>query len=190
MKEIRNYTGKVRAYIGTHKILSAFILIAIVGGGYIGYKKFNILLHKTIKKVTDDIESFAFNTAISAMMILLNEMEKQEKINKKDFEMFLKVFSPFAPHVTEEIWNSLGHKTLLVAEKWPKADPKKSIDIDVKIVVQINGKVRAEYTTTYNAEEEGVISEVKELVDVSKWLIGKEIKKTIFIKNKLVNFVI
>lgn len=153
-------------------------------------QKFEALIHKTIKKVTDDIENFAFNTAVSGMMILLNEMEKSEEINQKDFEIFLKVLNPFAPHITEEIWKSLGHKSLLVLEKWPKADVKKMLELEVKIVIQINGKVRADCMIVLNTIEDEVVELVKTLPDVDKWLIGKEIKKVIYVPNRLVNFVI
>ncbi len=154
-----------------------------------------VLLHKTIKKVTDDIQNFAFNTAVSSMMILLNEMEastgsaQENGIRKKDFEMFLKILNPFAPHMTEEIWKTLGHKTLLVLEKWPKADKKKAREVHVKIAVQINSKVRAECIVPAGAPEEEVVALVKELPDVEKWLLGKEIKRVIYVKEKLINFV-
>ncbi len=151
---------------------------------------FEMLLHKTIKKVGDDIEVFGFNTAISAMMILLNEMEKQEKINQKDFEIFLKILSPFAPHMTAELWSMLEHKTLLVTEKWPVVDNKKMMEINAKIIIQINSKVRATHIVPMNLSEADVVAEVKKLPAVDKWLLGKEIKNVFYIKNKLVNFVV
>ncbi len=160
-------------------------------------QKLETLLHKTIKKVGDDIQNFAFNTAVSAMMILVNEMESafgrtesSSGMTKKDFEMFLKILSPFAPHMTEEIWHSLGHKSLLVLEKWPKADPKKMRELEVKIVVQINGKVRALCVLPVGAGEDEVVESAKGLPEVGKWLLGKEVRKIIFVSNKLVNFVI
>jgi len=147
------------------------------------------LLHKTIKKVGEDIEGFAFNTAVSSMMILVNEFEKQEKINQKDFELFLKILSPFAPHITEDIWHSLGHKTLLVLERWPKADSKKMRELEVKFVIQINGRVRALCMVPFGARGDEVTEVAKGLPEVGKWLLGKEIKKVVFVPNKLVNFV-
>ncbi len=153
-------------------------------------QKFEALFHKTVKKVGDDIETMAFNTAISSMMILLNEMEKREFVNKKDFEIFLKILSPFAPHITEEIWNSLGHKTLIALQPWPKADTKKMIELEVKIVIQINSRVRAECIIETGAKEPEVLEKAKALPDVSKWLIGKEIKKVIYVPNKLLNLVV
>lgn len=148
------------------------------------------IIHRTIEKVTKDIEDFSFNTAVSAMMILLNEMEKIEKINQKDFELFLKILCPFAPHITEEIWGNFGHKSLVVLEKWPKYDPKLMKDLEVKIVIQINSKVRAEVVVETDSPEEKVLKLAKNMPDIEKWLFGKEIKRTIFIKNKLLNLVV
>jgi leucyl-tRNA synthetase len=152
--------------------------------------KLETTLHKTIKKVTEDIDKFAFNTAISSLMILLNEIDKEEQVNQKDFETVLKLLSPFVPHVAEEIWHSLGNKSLIVLEKWPKFDPKKLVDQDVKIVIQINGKVRAEVVVERETKEAEVLDMAKGMEDVAKWLIGKEIKKVIFIPNKLLNLVV
>jgi len=155
--------------------------------------KIETLLHKTIKKVSDDIQNMAFNTAVSAMMILVNEMEsafaKSYGVAKKDFELFLKILSPFAPHMTEEIWHFLGHKTFLSLEPWPKADVNKMRELEVRMVVQINGRVRAIFMAVLGASQDEVTSIAKGLPEVGKWLLGKEIKKVIFVFNKLVNFV-
>ncbi len=151
---------------------------------------FEIILNKTIKKVSEDIESMSFNTAISSMMILLNEMEKLDEIRKRDFEVLLKILSPFAPHITEEIWSSLGHKDFLVNVKWPKADPKKLEEPEVKIAIQINGKVRAECLVSVGLGEEEVVKIARSEASVEKWLLGKEIRKVIYVPNKLINFVV
>jgi len=156
-------------------------------------EKIEKILHKTIKKVTEDIENFDFNTAISAMMILVNEIEgamvNDGKMAKKDFELFLKILSPFAPHVTEEIWRDFGRKNFLVLEKWPKFDIKKTQELEIKIMIQINGKVRASYQTHFGVKEDEVSSQARTLPEVEKWLINKEIKKVVFVPNKLINFV-
>ncbi len=151
--------------------------------------KFDAILHKTVKKVGDDIETMSFNTAVSSMMVLLNEMEKQESISKKDFEVFLKILSPFAPHITEELWNSFGNKNLIAEESWPAYDLEKMKETEVTIAVQVNGKVRAEYTTTPDALENEIVEKVKSLPEVEKWLSGKEIKRAIYVPNKLISFV-
>ncbi len=153
-------------------------------------KKFEIILNKTVKKVSEDIESMSFNTAVSSMMILLNEMERMGEVRKPDFETFLVILSPFAPHITEELWHSLGHRTLLVKEKWPKWNPRKLVDNEVKIAVQINSKVRAEVTIPRDATEGEAVRLSRVNADVEKWLLGKEIKKVIYVKNRILNFVI
>ncbi|HRH26939.1 MAG TPA: leucine--tRNA ligase [Parcubacteria group bacterium] len=151
--------------------------------------KFQILLNKTIKKVTEDIETMSFNTSVSSMMILLNEMEKFEEINKKDFESFLKILSPFAPHISEELWANLGYKKLLCLENWPKPDPKKLEELEVKMAVQINGKVRGEVLVTFEENEQDIVDKAKLAPGIDKWLLGKNILKVVFVKNRLVNFV-
>jgi leucyl-tRNA synthetase len=148
------------------------------------------LLHRTVEKVGNDIDSFAFNTAVSAMMILLNEFDKTQEINRKDFEMLLKILCPFAPHMTEEIWQKLGHSSLLVSESWPKANKAKMKELEVNIAVQINSKVRAQMLVETGAKEEDVVEQAKNLEDVAKWLIGKEIRKVVYIKDKLLNLVV
>jgi leucyl-tRNA synthetase len=150
---------------------------------------FQTVLHKTIQKVGSDIESFAFNTAVSAMMILVNEMEKMPEIGQTDFEMFLKILSPFAPHVAEEIWHELGQKTLIVQEKWPVADAKKMKESQVRVVIQVNSRVRAEVLIVPDASETDVVEMAKKLPAVDKWLEGKEIKKIIYISGRLLNIV-
>jgi leucyl-tRNA synthetase len=147
-------------------------------------------LHKTIQKVTDDIVTFSYNTAVSAMMIALNEMEKSEKVYKSDMELFLKILHPFAPHVTEELWKELGNKTSLVKEKWPKADHKKMKDAEITIAVQINGKVRGEVKIQPENTETEVLEKVHIMPEIQKWLTGQEVKKVIFVKNRLINIVI
>jgi leucyl-tRNA synthetase len=149
-----------------------------------------ILLNKTIQKVGDDIEAMHFNTAISAMMILVGEFEKAEVISQKDFEKFLKILSPFAPHITEEIWHTLGHKTFLTAEEWPKADASKMQSEQVTVVVQINGKVRAQTTVTRDMDQNELVELSKKMPDVDKWLTNKKVLKIIHIPNRLLNFVV
>jgi len=153
--------------------------------------KFETVLHKTIKKVGEDIENMSFNTAISTMMILTNEMEKEALgVSKKDFEMFLKILSPFAPHIAEEIWSNFKNKSLLTLEKWPQFDESKIKEENTVIVVQINGKIRAQFAAQAGITEQEVKAKALSLPEVSKWLDGKEIKKVIFVANKIINFVI
>lgn len=152
------------------------------------YSEFEI--EKTIKKVGEDIESMKFNTAVSTMMIFLNEIEKLEAVSLNAYEKFLKILSPFAPHITEEIWNAFGHKTLLVLEKWPKADSNKMKESEVKIVVQINGKVRAELIIETGEEDESIKAKALKNEAVVKYTAGQNIKKIIYVKNRLINIVL
>ncbi|OHA87834.1 MAG: leucine--tRNA ligase [Candidatus Zambryskibacteria bacterium RIFCSPLOWO2_01_FULL_39_39] len=158
-----------------------------------GEVKLKSLLHKTIKKVTEDIESYKFNTAISAMMIFLNELEKEmgmSRFNLDIFEIFLKLLAPFAPHITEEIWSKMGHKDSIHLEKWPEADLSKIKEEKVIIVVQINGKIRAQFEAEPNPTEDKVRKKALSLPEVQKWLDGKEVRKIIFVPNKIINLVI
>jgi leucyl-tRNA synthetase len=148
------------------------------------------LVHKTVKKVGEDIEAMRFNTAISALMICANEMDNAESVPKDLFEMYLKILSPFAPHIAEELWNKIGHKNLIATEIWPVYDPAKIVDDEVTIVVQINGKVRAQFSVSSDITEQDAIEKAKALPEIKKWLEGKPIKKEIFVKGRLVNLVI
>ena len=132
----------------------------------------------------------SFNTAVSHMMILANDMDKLEKINQDLYELFLKILSPFAPHITEELWYELGHKTSIHTEVWPAYNEDKMKDIKSKVVIQINGKLRAMIEIEINTEEAIVAKKALENKDIIKWTEGKTVKKTIFVKNKLINFVI
>jgi len=147
-------------------------------------------LHKTIKKVTEDIESMRFNTAVSSMMILATEMEKSEFVDKEDFKKFLQILAPFAPHVTEELWNMLGEKKSIHFSDWPKWDETLIVDDEVKIVVQVNGKVRAEIMIKITESEESIKERATSDEAVLKFIAGNEVKKIIYVKNRLVNIVI
>lgn len=153
--------------------------------------KTTTILHQTIKKVTEDIDKMAFNTAIAKMMELANHFAKEEKITKEEYGIFAKLVSPFAPHIAEEIWTEvLGHKKSLAYEPWPTFKPELAKEATLKFAVQINGKVRDEITVASEAGED----EIKKLAltseKVQKWLEGKAPKKVIYVKGKLVSIVI
>jgi len=151
-------------------------------------ENFEILLNKTIKKVTEDILNFSFNTAISAFMILVNMAEKTELI-KSDYEKILKLLAPFAPHMTDEIWSNLGHKNSIHLEKWPEYDDKKIVSEKTLIVVQINGKVRATFEMPTGSAQNDVEKIALAKEDVLKWLAGKQIIKKMFIKEKILSII-
>lgn len=147
-------------------------------------------LHKTIKKVSEDIEAMRFNTAISALMILVNEMEKADSIFQEDFETLLLLLSPFAPHMAEELWNLVGNAESILSAKWPQANQKYLVADEVEVVVQINGKLRARLRVAAGSSQEEVESAARRDALVVKYLEGKEIRKTIFVQDRLVNFVV
>ena len=148
------------------------------------------LLHKTIKKVTEDIENMRFNTAISSMMILANEMEKALWLSVKDYKLFLKILAPFVPHITEELWATLGEKKSIHISSWPKWDENLIKEEEVKIGIQVNGKVRGEMMISRDEKEESIKSRATEIESVKKHCEGKEIRKIIYVKNRLVNIVV
>jgi leucyl-tRNA synthetase len=149
-----------------------------------------ILLNQTIKKVGEDIISMKLNTAISSMMTLVSEMEKLDVINGNDFESFVLILSPFAPHLAEELWHILGHKKSVVIESWPKYDPKKIIKDTTRIGVQVNGRVRGDIEVSFDADEKEAVSLAKGNQEIYKWIEGKEIKKVIYIKGKILNILV
>ncbi len=131
----------------------------------------------------------SFNTAVSSMMVLVNEMEKQD-VAKEDFEMFLQVLSPFAPHITEELWFMLGNKKSIHISSWPKWDKKKILEERVKIAIQVNGKVRSEIIIEKEMKEEEIRSMVLLDKGIIPWVSGKDIKKIIYVPGRIVNIVI
>lgn len=155
---------------------------------------FTTLLHKTIKKITEDIESMSFNTAISSMMVLVNEMESAFAqgygVTKKDFKMFLQILAPFAPHLTEEIWSNFGEKKSIHKSSWPKWDKKKIVDETIKLAVQVNGKVRAEITFPKDMKEEEIKKIALKDKNIINWIENKEIKRFIYIPNRVINIVV
>ena len=144
--------------------------------------------HKTIKKVSSDIEETKFNTAIAAMMGLINTIYAKGSITKDELEIFIKLLSPFAPHLTEEIWASLGNEGFLSVAKWPEYDEAKTVDDEIEVAVQVNGKTREVVKVSKDIDKDGAINAGKEAV--SKWLEGATIVKEIYIPGKIVNIVI
>lgn len=153
-------------------------------------KKIETLLHQTIKKVGEDIEAMKFNTAISAMMIFVSELEKAESISTKTYATLLQLLAPFAPHITEELWEMLGNKTSIHSESWPTCDPEKLVSDTVTIAVQINGKMRATFVVDRSISEDEAKQTALALPESIKWLDGKEPKKVIYIPGKIVSIVV
>lgn len=145
--------------------------------------------HQTVKKVTEDYENLHFNTAISQMMIFVNECYKQEKVSKEYIEGFVKLLYPITPHIGEELWQRLGHEDTITYEPWPTYDASKLVEDEVEIVIQVMGKVRSKMTVPRDISKEEL--EEKALADekVKKWIDGKTIRKIIVVPGKLVNIV-
>ena len=148
------------------------------------------LMHKTIKKVTEDIESLSFNTAISQMMVYVNEINRLDIVPKKAMETLALLLSPFTPHIAEEMWSIFGHKASISKEHWPEYDEKKCIDDEIEFVVQINGKLRAKFNAARDEEKDVLIAKAKADPKVIPWIEGKTIVKEIVVPNKLVNIVV
>ena len=157
-------------------------------------KEVEMILHKTIKKVTLDIENFAFNTAISSMMIFINEIDRLLSSNKfitvDDFNKFVKIISPFAPHMAEEIWEKTGQKESIVTASWPRWEEEKIVEDSLLMVVQVNGKVRSEIKVPSDESEDKIKEIALSDENVMKWTEGKEIKRFIVVKGRLVNIVV
>ena len=155
-----------------------------------GYsKEVEQVIHKTIKEVSNDIETTKFNTAISKLMILSNELAKLEKISKEDLEVLIKLLNPFAPHMCEEINQQLGNKESLVYAKWPTFEEHKTQNDEVNIAVQVNGKLRATFKANKDEDKAVLKKQALEIDNVKANLEGKTIRKVIVVVNKIVNIV-
>ena len=149
--------------------------------------KLESIIHKTIKKVQTDLSNMSYNTAVSALMILANSFDAEDKITKEDYHLLLTLLNPIAPHITEELNEQLGFKPICESS-WPKYDEAKTIDSEKEIPVQINGKVKATIKIALDEDESSVKS--KALEAVASLLDGKNVVKEIYVKNKIYNIVV
>ena len=152
-------------------------------------KELESSFHKTIKKVSDDIETLKYNTAIAAMMTLLNDIYAKGSITKAEFKTFITLLNPFAPHVTEEMWQIAGFEGMLNETSWPEYSEDKCKDATIEIVVQVNGKLKAKLQVSAESSQEEVLSAAKDDDKVKAAIDGKNIVKEIYVKGKLVNIV-
>jgi len=148
------------------------------------------LLHETIKKVGDDIEALRFNTAISQMMIFVNALQKTERVSRATVKQFIQVLAPLAPHITEELWSRLGETTSVQQASWPKFDPAKLVSTEQKVIVQVNGKKRAELSLAPGKQQDEVLKLAQAHSDSAPFLNGKTIKRVVFVPGKILNIVI
>ena len=144
--------------------------------------------HYTVKKVSNDYESMSFNTAIAQMMIFINTAYKEDVVPLEYAEGFLKLLNPIAPHITEELWNILGHTGTIAYESWPTYDEEKTKNDTINLPIQINGKLRANINIALNEDEEVIKKAVHDAI--KDRLDGKQIVKEIYVKNKIYNVVV
>ena len=149
----------------------------------------NVLIHSTIKKVSDDIESMKFNTAVSSLMIYVNTLDKKNKISQEEFKTLILLLAPFAPHITEELWLLLGRKDSIHIQNWPTYDSKKLIKDEIILAVQINGKVKANVLVSRDQSEEEIKTMALALPEVNKWLKGKKPERVIVVPRKIISIV-
>ncbi|MBR5562185.1 MAG: leucine--tRNA ligase [Clostridia bacterium] len=154
------------------------------------YAELEKIYNVTIRKVTTDFEHLAFNTAISQMMIFVNALYKADSCPKEFAEGFIRVLSPIAPHICEEIWEMLGHSETIAFESWPTYDEAKCVDDEVEIAVQINGKVREKLVIAAEATQEEALAAAKALDKIAEAINGMTIVKELYVKGRLVNIVV
>ena len=152
--------------------------------------KLERLLHRTIKKVTEDIEELKFNTAISALMILVNEIEKSPSLEIGNWKLVIKLLFPFAPHVAQDLWSQLGNETLLDHEDWPKHDEKLIIEEEFELLIQVNGKLRDKVMVSKNTTQEEAEKLVLGMEKIKEFVGKAKPKKIIFVAGRLINIVV
>jgi len=176
--------------VGTRRFLERVWRISKrVEKGY-SHSDLTRLVHKTTKKVTEDIENFRFNTAVSAMMILVNAMDESEHVSPENYRTLLQLLAPFAPHVTEELWGGLGENESIHRSSWPRYNPDVIEDKKVIIVIQIAGKVRCQISLPRDTAQTEVEKKVLAMPEAAKWLERTPPKRIIYVANKLINFVV
>ena len=146
--------------------------------------------HQTVKKVTDDFETLAFNTAIAQMMIFVNAVYKNGTCPREYAEGLIKMLSCISPHIGEEIWSIMGHDDTIAFEKWPTYDEAQLVEDTVEIVVQVNGKIKTKLNIAKDEDKESVLAKAKADENVAKVIEGKNVVKEIVVPNKLVNIVV
>lgn len=146
--------------------------------------------HKTIKKVKEDIEGFRFNTAISQLMIFINEAYKTDVLPRQAMENFVQLLSPLAPHIAEELWQRLGHQESITYVAWPTYEEALTVDAEVEIVIQVNGKIVCRSNVAADADEEAMQQKAMSLANVQEAIAGKTVRKVIAVKGRLVNIVV
>ncbi len=148
------------------------------------------LLHKTIKKVTEDFERFAFNTAIAQLIVWSNEAGKAPRLGRSQVERFLLLLAPMAPHICEELWQRLGHERSLSHEPWPTYDPALARDETAEYAIQVNGKIRARVSLPADASQDDLVAAAKSCPAIAKDLSGKAVRRVVVVPGRLVNIIL
>ena len=175
---------------GCKRFIERVAGLADIAKGAGATEKLESSFHKTIKKVSRDIEEMKFNTAIAAMMSLINEIYEVGTLTVDELKTFITLLNPFAPHLTEEMWHELGEESFLSIEKWPTYDEAKTVDSVVEYGVQICGKFRGTVTLAADIDKDGAIAAVRADENFTKFLEGKTTVKEIFVPGKLINIVV
>ena len=152
--------------------------------------KYEKMMHKAIKKVTNDIEEMKFNTSVALFMTMVNEFVKNREINKAEYKTFLQLLNPFAPHITEELYQRIGGEQEISQTPWPKYDEAKVIDDEIELPVQVNGKLKGVVTISKDCEEAEIKEKVHKLEAIEKILREKTLVKEIYVKGKIFNIVV
>ena len=161
-----------------------------VDENYNSTKDIDNLVHKTIKKVSEDFETLKFNTGIAQLMTLLNEFNAVGKVSKEDFRKFLILLNPVAPHITEEIWSRIGYDKHIYDSSWPAYDINKTVDEEINLPVQINGKLKGNIKINIDEDEDSIFEKINNDESINKFFIDKTIVKKIYVNGKIFNVVI
>lgn len=153
-------------------------------------KDLEVNMHKTIKKVTEDYENLKFNTAVAAMMSLVNDLYSKGEVNKAEFKTLITLLNPVSPHITEELWQIAGFEGMLNEAVWPKYEEEKTVESEIEMAVQVNGKVRGKINIAVDADKDTVIKKALEDEGVKSFTEGKNIVKEIYVPGKILNIVV
>ena len=175
---------------GVHRFLKKFWRLYDNIGSEPASKEALKVVHQTIKKVTDDIERFSFNTSVSTFMICTNQLTDLKCGSREALEPLAVLIAPFAPHIAEELWHQLGHDTTVFDAEWPQYDPSMLVEDTVKYPVQFNGKMRFTIDLPAAATQAEALEAIKASPDGQRWLAGAEPKKVIFVPKKIINIVL
>ena len=147
-------------------------------------------MHQTIKKVTEDIDTLKGNTAVAQLMTLCNRFYELKSVNNEEFKTFLLLLNPFAPHITEEIWELQGYPGVITDQVWPLYDEAKTIEQTVEIAIQVNGRIKARIDIAHDLGKEEALACAKAVESVAQEIDGKSIVKEIYVPGRLVNIVV